>query len=567
MDIMKKMIIDIQRNKVTLIALGIILAVGIFLRTYHFRDWLLFGDDQIRDAYITNDVISGKSPLPLVGPFMSYSGDGEHSEAESFHMGPIYYYFQIISAKLFGNYPDKLAYPDVFFSILSIPLLFLFFRIYFNKNISLGITGLYAISDYFISYSRFAWNTNLIPFFVLLFLLSLYKFLEKNEKTNYIWILFLGISLGIGFQLHAIVMILFSVVTFSVFLFSMKKNFRAWKKWAVVLLIFMFLNASQIISEVKTNFSNSKSLLHSVRNNSSGTPSINSISFSRLGNDLDCHAEANFFLLTSYGSGRCVHDFISAKPDTWKSHYFQNFVGGAEFAILLTSLIFSISGYLFLVYLAKSEKDQTKKHFLQLIVLYCVVGFLIMLPLSKNDINELRYFVFGFFVPFLFLGFLLKFISAKIRKLMLLIPVMIILFGLLIYSNVQAINSEAGPFRDSRVTCSNLYKVTLGELENAVQYIVSYSDGQKKIYLDKDSSHRVMSDALVYLLARRGIEAVKLKEDVSSDSVEDGQRFYLSCKMPGAFPRGTTLRFDEDYSDQRVGEFYIFHLNTTRDLK
>jgi 4-amino-4-deoxy-L-arabinose transferase-like glycosyltransferase len=131
---------------------------------------------------------------------MSYSGNSNHSEEDSFHLGPIYYYFQIISAKIFGSSPDKLAYPDLFFAILSIPLFYLFSRISFSKNISLGLTGLYAVSAYFIEYSRFAWNTNLIPFFVLLLLVSLYKFLEKNEKTGWIWVLSLGVLFWPAFQ-------------------------------------------------------------------------------------------------------------------------------------------------------------------------------------------------------------------------------------------------------------------------------------------------------------------------------------------------------------------------------
>ena len=238
----KKILANFKAVSIYVWILLAIIIIGIFLRTYRFHDWLEFRNDQERDASIVSQVVTERSQWPLMGPYMSYSGDGDHVETNSFHVGPMYYYFQIISAKIFGDYPDKLAYPDVFFAILSIPLFFFFLNIYFKKNLSLGITGLYAISAYFIQYSRFAWNTNLIPFFVLLFLLSLYKFLIKNEKTHWIWVILLGVALGIGFQLHAIVMILFSITTFFIFLFSMKKNYKAWKKWAVVLLIFIALN-------------------------------------------------------------------------------------------------------------------------------------------------------------------------------------------------------------------------------------------------------------------------------------------------------------------------------------
>ena len=564
---MKKFVLSISIIKWQTWVLLFLILFGIFLRTYKFHDWLQFGDDQIRDAYITSDVITGKSALPLTGPFMSYSGDGDHGEENSFHMGPIYYYFQIISAKIFGNYPDKLAYPDVFFSILSIPLFYLFFRIYFGKKISLGVTGLYAISAYFISYSRFAWNTNPIPFFVLLLLFSLYKFLEKNEKVHWIWVLSLGFALGVGFQLHAIVMIIFSAVTFLVFLVSMKRNFLACKKWTIVLLMFLALNTGQIVSEVETNFSNTKTLLNSVfpKNGVTTTVLPKTVTVFKLKNDIDCHIEANFFLLSSYGNGRCAHDFVVAPSDGWTNHYFKNPDGNIKFVILLASLMLSVSGYFFLIYYSWKEKDTAKKCFLRLIILYFAIGFLIMLPLSKSDINEIRYFVFGFFMPFLFLGFLLKFVSQKITKLRYIIPPVAIIFGLLIYSNVEAINAEIKPFMSDSVTCSSLYRTTLGELEPVVQYMISHSNGQKQIYLDKDSSHRVMPDAMAYLLNRQGIKLVRLEDE--NHKIGDSPRFYVSCKMPKSLPQNTILKLDDTYFDQKIGQIYIFQLNTINSSK
>jgi len=240
-----KKILSLDKIKWQTWALIFLMLLGIFLRTYHFHDWMMFGNDQIRDAKIISSVANGESKWPLLGPKMSYTGlEGYNDENEAFHLGPIYYYFQIISAKIFGNHPDKFAYPDVFFSILSIALFYLFLRIYFTKNLSLGITAIYTISAYFINYSRFGWNTNPIPFFVILFLLSLFKILEKNEKVKWFWVLSLGFALGIGFQLHAIIMILFPTTAFIIFLFSMKKNYLIWKKWAVVLLIFLALNTN-----------------------------------------------------------------------------------------------------------------------------------------------------------------------------------------------------------------------------------------------------------------------------------------------------------------------------------
>jgi len=529
-----------------------LMLVGVFLRTYHFHDWLFFGDDQNRDAALTSAVAKGEVAWPLTGPFMSYSGEGDHSEENSFHMGPMYYYFQILSVKIFGNYPDKMAYPDLLFSILSIPLFFFFLRIYFSQNILLSLVGIYAISAYFIQYSRFAWNTNLIPFFVLWLLLALHKFLEKNEKVTWGWVFSLGIALGIGFQLHAIVMILFSVLTFLVFLISLKRNSSVWKKWAIVLLIFLGLNVTQIVSELKTNFNNTKILLGVTATNTGVQTNVrsNKITLSKLANNADCHVEANFFLLSSYGNDSCSYSFIAAPAGGWTKHYFSDINGRIKFALLIISLLFSLSGYFLLGYYLKKEKDPAKKYFLQLVAVYLAIGFLIMLPLSKTGVNELRYFVFGFFAAFMFLGFLLKFIAQKIQSWKYLIGPAFVLVFLPIASNIWAIHVEAKPLIDNHITCDSLYETTLGELEPVVNYIVKNSAGQTRIYLKMDDSHRVMPSSLIYLLEQQGIAPIKLEaEDFST---EEHPIFYVSCKRPGALLN--------TQADQKIGQIHVFRL-------
>ena len=168
------------------------------MRSYHFHDWLDFESDQARDLSITEKVVDKGGSWPLLGPDMSHSQDG----SVRFHVGPIYYYFQIISGHIFGVHPETAAYPDLLFAILSIPLFYFFLKRYFSGNLSLALTGLYAVSFYIIQYSRFAYNTNPIPFFVILFLLSLLEFLEKREKVSWIWAVLAGIALGVGVQLH-----------------------------------------------------------------------------------------------------------------------------------------------------------------------------------------------------------------------------------------------------------------------------------------------------------------------------------------------------------------------------
>ena len=80
---------------------------------------------------------------------------GPKAGGTQFRLGPVFYYFEIVSAKIFGNAPDKMAYPDLFTGILCIPLLFFFLRKYFEKYAVLSLTAIFAVSTYAIFYARF----------------------------------------------------------------------------------------------------------------------------------------------------------------------------------------------------------------------------------------------------------------------------------------------------------------------------------------------------------------------------------------------------------------------------
>jgi len=126
-----------NKKKIFYIIAILIFSVGVFLRTYHFRDWLQFGPDQVRDISANQNIIEGRAPWPLLGPEIGNI---------KYNLGPIYYYFQILSGKIFGVLPETMAYPDLLFSILTIPLFYFFLKKYFTPDLSLTLTGLFSIS-------------------------------------------------------------------------------------------------------------------------------------------------------------------------------------------------------------------------------------------------------------------------------------------------------------------------------------------------------------------------------------------------------------------------------------
>lgn len=464
-DIWKK----IKKNKTFLILLAIV-AVGIFLRTYHFHDWLVFNLDQIRDAVLVEKVIAGEIPWPLLGPHMN------HTE---FQMGPVYYYFQIFSAKIFGIRPESFAYPDLFFSLLSIPLFYFFLRRYFSEKASLAFSALYVFSFYALTYSRFAWNSNSIPFFSLLFLLSLHEFLTEKEKTRWFWVLLGGIASGVGVQLHAILLILMPITFLAVFVFTIKSSRKAWIKCLAMLALALFINSGQIASEMKTGFSNSKLFL-STLGDKTGNEKNGPIKKFEM--NIDCHVQSNANIIASLGNSNDCDFFYTKEIAGGKNGRLKKMETLPYIAVVVFSTAFSLLGYAFLIYFFRKEKDKKRKYFLGLIILYSALSFLVLLPVG-NDLRP-RYFMHVFFIPFLFLGLFYFFLAkTKLKKYSKLFLILFLLFFALanavsIKAKIQELSSKMSSELDSGYD-----SIVLGEIEPMVDYIISEASQKKEAYI------------------------------------------------------------------------------------
>jgi hypothetical protein len=149
-----------RERKLEVILFCSIIALGIFFRTYHFSDWLLFEIDQTYDTRIISPAIeNGIENLPLLGPT---AGGGR-----ALRLGPAFYYIEYIGASIFGDTPVGHALPVLILSILSIPLFYLFIRRYFNTRVSLALLAIFSISAYLVLYGRFSWSPNVYFLFKL----------------------------------------------------------------------------------------------------------------------------------------------------------------------------------------------------------------------------------------------------------------------------------------------------------------------------------------------------------------------------------------------------------------
>ncbi len=450
-------------SKTTWILIAIII-LGIFLRTYQLHNWLYFYPDQARDLMIVDDYLGGRADLPLLG-FKAASS--------KFQLGAMYSYFQIIAAKIFGSSPAVMAYPDVLFGILSIPLLYLFLKKYFDERFSLALTGLYSISFYAIRYSRFAWNSNPIPFFVLLFLLALWEFLVGKEKTAWRWIVALGIALGVGVQLHTVLLILLPltlVVAFGYY-FAVNQN-KAWQKWLVILLVALVLNIGQIISETRSGFKNTKYFV-AVLGDRSPNESVGALQ--NLALDVICNAQANSLYVSSFQNKDECDSLSYLKNGDYVNFKIAEYV--STWTSMLIGLGLLIFGYWRLVYCWRQEQTEKKKIFLGLNLVFGALTFLVIFPIVSHN-GQVRYFLPIIFLPFLFLGLVGKYFLEKFaKKSRWLIIGVIILAGL----NIFTIFTEVSQLQAK--TRSNAQYVVLGELEEVSQYIIAQSQPQKEAYV------------------------------------------------------------------------------------
>lgn len=222
--------------------LALIVLVAFFIRTYHFSDWLYLKSDQVRDMNRVKSIYDGGlSQMPLLGPKASGS---------NLFLGPIFYYFQYASAFLFQSIePHVLVFPDLFFSLLTIPLLFYFLRQFFSKKVALLTVAVFASSYIFTQYARFGWNPNSIPFWGLLTMLGIFKTgVEKDRKKAGKWLIIAAAAFGVVSQLHFIAFVGYPIVVFLFWIFYRPKNIH-WKFWVIAVGIFLFLNLPLIVND------------------------------------------------------------------------------------------------------------------------------------------------------------------------------------------------------------------------------------------------------------------------------------------------------------------------------
>jgi len=243
----------IKANPKEAAILALILLVGAFLRLYKISEYMTFLGDEGRDAIIVRRLLAFGDPI-LIGPGTSI-GD--------MYLGPLYYYMMAPALFLAGYSPIG---PSVQIALLGVASIAL---VYFIGKEWFGIWGaalgafLYAISPTIIIYSRSSWNPNIMPFFALVCIYSLWRVWQARQWR---WLNVLAISFAFALQSHYLALLLAPTLGLFWFLSLIRAKNKGLgikeyiKTSSVALVVFLALMSPLVIFDARHGFRNFSSM-------------------------------------------------------------------------------------------------------------------------------------------------------------------------------------------------------------------------------------------------------------------------------------------------------------------
>lgn len=500
-----------KKGKIAVVLL--IIAAGIFFRSYHFSDWLHFELDQSRDAKIIDLAIKeGPGQLPLLGP----------KAAGSFlRLGPVFYYFNYFSALIFGNTPSGMAMIIMIFGILAIPAFYLLVRRYFNKWTSISLLLIFSTSLFLIMYSRFSWNPNALPFFTIMTAYSLLRAVDREEKKRGSWLLLGSFFLAVDTQLHFLAFVSVPVIVAAFLLIKRPKIKLVY--WIGAIAIILFMNSPVFLNEVKTggkNFKEFQEVALGKSNKDSEKTLIEKVAKNYTENSL-----GHFLILSSQNA---EFPKLEQNPEfdiKCDQECRDNLPLGALAVVLFTlGIIAMLKNLIF-------EKELQKKDFLLIISLWFITAFGLFIPLAF-DISP-RFWLLVSIMPFIFLGFtfeLLRKITPQKFSLVLIAAIVLGLTGSNLYQTykrfdgLQNASNEAVKISADRILKERHF-VTLEQQYQIIDYVESfYKENGYPVYLNSDPFYR---RSLLFHLDMRNVPRDDFRNVTSSKKVYQNGNYFL----------------------------------------
>ncbi len=468
-------------------------AVGVFLRSYNIIPWTHFELDQARDATLINESLEGGIlNLPLLGP---------RAAGSFLRLGPASYYIDYIFSVPVNNSIIGSTLATLCFSILSMVAFYFLLRRYFSKNFSLAIGAIFSTSLFLVTYARFAWNPNLLPFFIILFLLSLLGAVdsEKSKKQGY-WLLLSALMFGILSQLHFLAMIVIFIV--AVLFLIIKRPRIKIIFWALSVCIVLFLNLPLIINDIKSGGDNIKQLTATVEDKSEGKAKYDIVE--KLIKNYTESSLSYWTIISGFQGAELPRIVAELKTKNIEIDCNQ---GCRDHLLvgIIAAIIFTL-GIVLLFFETFREKEPQKKDFLMLNVILFVISFGTF-TLLAYDLSP-RFYLIIIPLPFIFWGLIVSKLSKvlKINNLIWAVTIVFVAFNL--YFTVNFLNQLAKAKIEvidigSDKILKQKTRITLEQQQSIVDYIESIykKNNYAVLYYGQSEFHR----AFAYLLDQKKI--------------------------------------------------------------
>lgn len=529
----------LKKYKLIILVLAII-SLGIFLRTYHFSDWLHFEIDQSFDTIIVSQAVEkGIGELPLLGPT---AGGGR-----SLRLGPAFYYMEYLSAMVFGDNPAGHAMLVLIVSILALPLFYLFSRIYFSRKISLMLLFLFCASLYNVLYSRFSWSPNVLPFFTLFLFYSMLRSVSEGEKRKSAWFLSSIATATILTQIH---FNSFFVIPPIVFLFFLiKRPHFKWKIWASALAIIILLYSPVIAHEIKTkgqDISYFAGKFAKRTTGSQGAPTEN------IFKDIQYNAFEYFLIISG-------NDQINEKQPKGYSLGLSGYPQTLDLFLRIAGLLYFGLAIFLLIKNILQKKSGDHKNFLIIVFLWFIFSFLYFYTIIRGYRVYPRFFLLVSPLAFIFLGLILDSIMPQKNKKRFIITILIIFT--LISFNLYQLNRYFRQLASAKTTSISVktedifpdfFRVPLERQLAVVDYIESvYKKNGYPVYIQ---SIPEFETTFWYHLQKRGIQ---FYDNFQTDTIYKKANYFLINKSPN---REYRAKFFNVIEEKDLGIFTVYHV-------
>lgn len=486
-----------NRRWIFMIFIVVVVASGAFLRSYHFGDWLHFELDQSRDVmFVSEGIKNGIDDLPILGP---------KAGGTLLRLGPAYYYMEYVSGLIFGDTPVGHAMLVLLLSIATLPCFYFLMRLYFKRDISLLLLTIFSFSHFLILYSRFAWNPNILPFFIILGSYALLLATSNETKHPGRWMMFSALLFGIGTQLHFIAFLALPIIIIAYL--SYKRPKFSWKTWLGAAAIIFVLYAPVIINDIALNGANSKEFIRAISVKNSNDKSL----ISKISQDFFIQTEGFAMLLTG-------DDSITTPKVNFPPSSMQIFCEDAcrkDLSKGLLAILFFCLGLLSLLFWAYKEKGR-RRDFMVFWGIWLAVVFALFIPLAFKIYP--RFFLLLAPMPFIFLGLIMQnigYFNKKVFWAVLLLLGIILIFINTDYTLQRFFQLSRAMTESVRIPKDNILRentrVTLQQQQKIVDYMVSKNnENGYPIYLFGEPFWR---RSFKYLTQQRGVSIAQLEKD------------------------------------------------------